>query len=207
MIAISEHLRNHGFDPDVYTHTRIPYIWEKLRTYYNLDVIDERENFDDEENDDRYVEFTLPHADYHDAMMHRAIASPDTASSPPQLDFSDGHSSPAPKKRKRADTASARVTRQASVADTEDGTEAQSPQAKGAKGGRRGRTRAASKVEKAETTEEEESEEGTESGLGEEEEEESAEDSGTPASRPTRGSVRGRGGRARGRGKRGRGRG
>lgn len=212
MIAISEHLRNHGFDPDIYTHTRIPHIWDKLRTYYNLEVIDERENFDDEESEDIYEEFSLPRADFMEAMLQRAIASPDAASSPPELDFDDHKSSPAPKKRKRADTASARVTRQASVADTEDGIEAQSPQGRAAKGGRRGRTRAASrsKVEKAETTEEEESEEGTESESDEEEEEEeSADDSGTAASRPIRGSAtggaRGRG-RGRGRGKRGRGR-
>lgn len=199
MIAISEHLRNHGFDPDIYQHTRIPHIWEKLRTYYNLEVIDERENFDDDETEDRYVEFTLPRTDYADAMFKRRIASPDTASSPPQLDFGDHHSSPAPKKRKRADTASARVTRQASVADTEDGTDAQSPAGKTGKGGRRGRTRAASrsKVEKAETTEEEEeeeSEDGTES-EGEEEEEEaegSEEEEETQTTRATRTSARGR---------------
>lgn len=204
MIAISERMRNHGFDPDIYQHTRIPYIWEKLRAYYNLEVIDERENLDDDENEDRYEEFSLPHANFMDAMIQRRVASPDAASSPPELQLDEHTASPAPKKRKRADTASARATRQASVADTEDGTETQSPPGKTAKGGRRGRTRAASrsKVEKAETTEEEESEEGTESGSEEEEEEESGEEENdTPASRVTRGNARGRG-RARGRGNR-----
>ena len=44
MLSISEHLRNHGFDPDVEAHTRIPSIWAKLRTQYDLDIIDDRDN-------------------------------------------------------------------------------------------------------------------------------------------------------------------
>lgn len=236
MIAISEHLRNHGFDPDVYQHTRIPHIWQKLGTYYNLDLIDERESddlrkpeegrADEDEFDDKYVEFTLPQSDFFPAMMQRARAdSSEAATSPPELQLSPP-SSPAPRKRRRRETVS--KTRATSVADTEDGTDTQpavaSPPAKVTRRGSRGRTtRAASqaKVEKAETTEEEageEEEEGTdeeeeeESGSGtadgdgdeeeeaeaEAEEEGSAEETGTPASRSTRASTRGRG-RGRGR--------
>ncbi|KAJ2974836.1 hypothetical protein NUW58_g8530 [Xylaria curta] len=44
IIAISEHLRNHGFDPDVETHTRIPGIWTKLRQFFDMEMIDERDN-------------------------------------------------------------------------------------------------------------------------------------------------------------------
>lgn len=224
MIAISEHLRNHGFDPDMYHHTRIPYIWQKLRTYYDLDMIDEREYFDDEELDDKYVEFSLPPGDFLEAMMQRAIADPSEApTSPAALELS-----PPPtgqRKRKRGE-ALAKV-RGSSVADTEDGTDTQSPAPKTTRSSR-GRARAASQVktekpekidkaeksekseksekpEPAESTEEEEEEEEEESG-SEEGEDESAEESGTPASRTARGGARGRG-RGRGRGRRGRGRG
>ncbi|KAF7544514.1 hypothetical protein G7Z17_g9895 [Cylindrodendrum hubeiense] len=148
MIAISEHLRNHGFDPDLYPHTRIPYIWQKLRTYYNLEVIDERENFDEDETEDRYTEFSLPREQFLESMLQRAIADPsEAASSPPQLELSPVPSPP--KKRKRGDTVS--KTRGTSVEDTEEGTDAQSPAPKGKRSSSR-RKRAASqaKTEKQE---------------------------------------------------------
>ncbi|KAM0431807.1 hypothetical protein ACHAPT_005057 [Fusarium lateritium] len=190
MIAISEHLRNHGFDPDFYPHTRIPYIWQKLRTYYNLEVIDERENFDEDESEDRYVEFSLPRAQFFDAMMQRAHADPSEApTSPAQLDLSPPPSSPA-KKRKRGDT----KTRGTSVEDTEEGTDAPSPAPKTKRGSRQKKKSAtqakAEKQEKAETTEEEEAEEGSSSSSSEEEEG-SAEESGTPVSKATRGAKKG----------------
>jgi MRG-binding protein len=217
MIAISEHLRNHGFDPDVYQHTRIPFIWQKLRTYYNLEIIDERENFDDDEPEDRYAEFTLPRKDFLEAMLQRAIADPsETASSPPELDL-EGTSAPL-RKRKRGDTR----TRSTPMDDTEDATDTQSPAARSTRGSR-GRTRAAShakaeKADKAETTEEEEgndndaedvSDDGNDGGDDddddddEEDEGESSSEAADEAPRSTRGSTRGRG-RGRGRGRRGR---
>ncbi|MCG8387385.1 MAG: EAF7 family protein, partial [Cytophagales bacterium] len=72
MIAISEHLRKHGYDPDVYKHTQIPSIWDKLRSFYNLDLIDERENgmIDDDRG---WKEFVLPYEDFHDNMMRRCL--------------------------------------------------------------------------------------------------------------------------------------
>ncbi len=63
MIALSEHLRNHGYDPTVEQHTRIPGIWQKLRTLYNLDVIDERENSFDYDEPDKFLDFKLPEAE------------------------------------------------------------------------------------------------------------------------------------------------
>ncbi|KAF4954581.1 hypothetical protein FGADI_5190 [Fusarium gaditjirri] len=193
--AISEHLRNHGFDPDFYQHTRIPYIWQKLRTYYNLEVIDERENFDDDESE--YNEFSLPRAQFFDAMMARAAADPSEApTSPPQLELSPAPS-PA-KKRKRGDT----KTRGTSVEDTEDGTDVPSPAPKSKRGASRQKKKAtpakAEKQEKAETTEEEEEEEEEEEDSEEEEsenssseEEESAEESETQVSKSTRGAKKG----------------
>ncbi|KAH0597470.1 hypothetical protein MHUMG1_04848 [Metarhizium humberi] len=194
MIAISEHLRNHGFDPDIYQHTRIPNIWDKLRTYYNLDLIDEREYFDDDETEDKYVDFTLPHSHFLDSMMQRAVAdSSEAPTSPPQLELSPELSHA--RKRKRSGTASkARVT---DAEDTEDGTDAPSPAARPARGSR-GRTRAASQQakpekndksdkdkdkaekDKAETTEEEEDAENQEeeSGSGEDEDEDEDEGEG-----------------------------
>jgi len=42
MIAISENLRNHGYTSSHDDHTRIPGIWEKLNSLYNLEALDER---------------------------------------------------------------------------------------------------------------------------------------------------------------------
>jgi MRG-binding protein len=82
VIAISEHLRNHGFDPDIETHTRIPGIWKKLREFYDMDMIDERDNsFDyvrslggDEAPEEIYKDFELAADDFHDMMWARAAA-------------------------------------------------------------------------------------------------------------------------------------
>lgn len=195
MIAISEHLRNHGFDPDYHKHTRIPYIWQKLRTFYNLDIIDERESIEDDEQEDRYNEFSLPSAIFGEAMYQRRFAdSADPPSSPPQLDLETG-SSPA-KKRKRGDTVSR--TRGTSREDTEEVTDAQSPGR--STRGSRGRTRAASaaKAEKADTTEderqeEESEEEAEESGSEEDEEEEQEEVGDSEADTATQSTKSGRG--------------
>ena len=196
MIAISEHLRNHGFDPDLYQHTRIPYIWQKLRTYYNLEVIDERENFDEDDTEDRYNEFSLPKDQFLDAMMERRLADPSEApTSPAQLDLSPPPS-PA-KKRKRGET----KTRGTSVEDTEDGMDAPSPAPKSKRGSSRQKKKAtpakAEKQEKAETTEEEDDDESEEEeeeeeseGSGSSDEGESAEESGTQVSKSTRGAKK-----------------
>ncbi|RGP64866.1 hypothetical protein FSPOR_7612 [Fusarium sporotrichioides] len=198
--AISEHLRNHGFDPDLYQHTRIPYIWQKLKTYYNIEVIDERENFDEDETEDRYNEFSLPRDQFFDAMMERAQADPSEApTSPAQLDLSPPPPSPA-KKRKRGET----KTRGASVEDTEEGTDAPSPAPKSKRGSSRQKKKAtpakAEKQEKAETTEEEDDDDSEDEGEEEEEEsdgsssngeEESAEESGAQVSKSTRGAKKG----------------
>lgn len=42
MIAISQHLRNHGYTSSKDSHTRIPGIWQKLGSLYNLEALDER---------------------------------------------------------------------------------------------------------------------------------------------------------------------
>lgn len=210
MIAISEHLRNHGFDPEAHPHTRIPYIWEKLRTFYNLETVDDRENNmdfgEDEKYEDRYLEFRLRGPDFEQMMLQRAVAS-DAATSPSQLWLSSPPP-PSPRKRKRGESAS--KTRASTVDDTEEGTDAASPVQKSARGGR-GRKRAAGRVRgvgvRTESSEPE-AEDADDSDETDDAEEESAEEGGTPASRSARGG-RNRGGslRSRGRGRRGRGRG
>lgn len=42
IIAISKYMQDRGHDPKDAPHTRIPGIWRKLRSLYNLDAIDER---------------------------------------------------------------------------------------------------------------------------------------------------------------------
>lgn len=228
MIAISEHLRNHGFDPDFLPHTRIPGIWAKLRTYYNMEAIDERENniddVDDEDFERRYLEFSLPWEDFGEEIMSRARADPSEApTTPPQWDT--GEEQPSVKKRKRgADTptrsSAGPKARDSTVEDTEGETPARSPAPRTARGARSSK-RAASKARRAKeesvetgATAEDEEEEGEEENEKDEEEdsgdadeESDEEEAGTPASRSTRGNPRGRG-RTRARGtRRGRGRG
>lgn len=123
MIALSEHLRNHGYDPRTHHHTRIPGIWAKLRTLYNMDIIDERENsFEyDEYEKDKFLDFKLPDDDFDEEelfMRGKRIESEavSSGSSPPRL-----NRSPSPqitKKRKRGDTVT--KPRDASVADTDE---------------------------------------------------------------------------------------
>ncbi|KAG6004157.1 hypothetical protein E4U21_001374 [Claviceps maximensis] len=187
MIAISEHLRNHGFDPDLYKHTRIPHIWNKLRTYYDLDIIDEREHYDHDELDQKYVDFSLPRSDFLGSMMRRAVADTSEApTSPPELDLSA--EPPQTRKRKRSSTTALKA-RSIDAEDTDEGqedtplpvirpTRGTRGGARGARGtrgsrGSRGRARTVSqgrqakmeendkmeKTDKAETTEEEEQEE------------------------------------------------
>ncbi len=214
MIAISEHLRNHGFDPDVYTHTKISGIWGKLREFYDLEAIDERENnMDPPENDvvasepRMWKDFDLPFAEFGDEIMLRARArNPSSApSSPAQFDPEAPQSS----KKRKAGEISGKASRSSTVEDTEDNdSPAPSPAPKSTRGTRSAK-RAASKARKAkeESVEEEEKEEEEEdSGDADESEEE---ETGTPASKgrtatAARGRSRGkavapRRGRARGR--------
>lgn len=41
MIALSQHLRNHGYTSTQDDHTRIPGIWAKLDSLYNLEALDQ----------------------------------------------------------------------------------------------------------------------------------------------------------------------
>lgn len=41
MIAISEYMKSQGYAPASEEHTRIPGIWKKLDSLYNLSALDE----------------------------------------------------------------------------------------------------------------------------------------------------------------------
>ncbi|KAL2200402.1 chromatin modification-related protein EAF7-domain-containing protein [Corynascus similis CBS 632.67] len=194
MLAISEHLRNHGFDPDTWPHTRIPGIWAKLEEFYNLEAIDERENNmdppDEEGQPRRYHDFRLPWDEYGELMMERARADPSEApTSPAQWD----PNAPAgdSKKRKRGATESTPRARSSTVDDTENETPVASPTRKPARGARTvKRTSSRARRVKEESPSEEES--GGEEESEEEDEDEEEEERGTPVStRGGRGGARG----------------
>ncbi|KAI1002419.1 hypothetical protein K3495_g5782 [Podosphaera aphanis] len=114
MIAISEHLRNHGYDPTVEKHTRIPGIWEKLKTLYNLEAIDYNESNIDyakpDEKADVFLEFKLPEEEYDEIQFMRGKRNSSEASSGPISPLTSpppAERSPSPsrgKKRKRKET-------------------------------------------------------------------------------------------------------
>ncbi|KAI1457553.1 CT20-domain-containing protein [Annulohypoxylon moriforme] len=237
MISISEHLRNHGFDPDVETHTRIPCIWDKLRLFYNMEAIDERDNsFDyvkgegegqEEEPEQKYNDFDLPADDYHDMIWDRAAAKPGEESAPSDAEI-DVPSKPAAstgKKRKRggtrgaadstADAASVAgstttKTRASTVEDTDQETPLPSSPAARTRGAQKQKRAAArAKAESAEPDVEEDAEEEEEVAAEEEDNEEEVEEEESEKEEPSAAPTTrsGRGSALRGRGARGRGRG
>lgn len=50
MIALSQHLRNHGYTSSNDEHTRIPGIWAKLESLYNLEALDQTVRFQKSSN-------------------------------------------------------------------------------------------------------------------------------------------------------------
>jgi len=190
MIALSEHLRNHGYDPTVETHTSIPGIWEKLRSLYALSIIDERENSFEYEDPDKFLDFNLPEEDFEVDMFMKGKL-PSNTQSPPSSPPKELTRSPSPqgRKRKRADTATAK-NRASTVDDTDDArtSPAQSPPPKPTRAGRsmnrsvgRAKAESSSRAPSKDTTmdEDEEAEETEE--VGEDEEQEAEDDEGTPS--------------------------
>jgi MRG-binding protein len=103
MLAISNALSSHGFTSPSTPHTRIPGIWAKLRSLYDLDALDERENShagilaspslsptpdaDGDEQARSDEGFELPDDDYGDLMWQRRFLdrTGGTAESSPEL--------------------------------------------------------------------------------------------------------------------------
>ncbi|KAK2764318.1 hypothetical protein FQN54_009010 [Arachnomyces sp. PD_36] len=116
MLAISEHMKSQGYASPSEEHTRIPGIWRKLGTLYNLAPLDERESYIPDPTDDSdpskelYCPFELPEDEFGDMMFARRLA-PDGFSSPPMsinrssvrastvADTDEPRSSPAPTRR------------------------------------------------------------------------------------------------------------
>lgn len=208
MIALSEHLRNHGYDPNIDQHTRIPGIWAKLETLYNLNIIDDRENFEVEDQD-KYLDFKLPEEDFDELTFMRGKRSESEApSSPPSLSRSPSPAITIPKKRKRRDTATTKDTRASTVDDTDEArtSPAASSPPRATRSSRQtksmGRVKAdsssrqQSKETTADTADEETGAEGTEDGADEEEQDEAEEEEEegegeAPSTRPSRGRPKG----------------
>ncbi|OQE23612.1 hypothetical protein PENSTE_c008G01658 [Penicillium steckii] len=127
MLAISEHLKSQGYAPLNADHMRIPGIWKKLASLYNLEALDEREdsvitdaNEEDEEPNEMYCPFELPYDEYGDMMFEKRLAlegssSPITSPHPESrrgstvADTDEPRSSPAPSRGRKSN----RGTRQA----------------------------------------------------------------------------------------------
>lgn len=91
MISISENLRHHGYFSPRNTHTRIPGIWKKLGSLYNLETLDAREDAfgepiqtDSDPAKQPFCSFALPEDEYGDMMFARRL-EPEGTSSPPIL--------------------------------------------------------------------------------------------------------------------------
>lgn len=207
MLAIAEYMRSHGYDPAIYTHLRIPGLWKKLNEFFNMPMIDDRENtmdvIQDPTYDDQFKPFDLPWDEYGELIMQRAVADPNNEgpSSPAELLKSPASS----KKRRRGEPAGGHhpKTRSSTVEDSEAENEdvEEARPSSGRKSARSARSakRAASKKVEEEEIDEEEAEEEEES--SEQEEEESEEEEEVPAAKTTRGPGRGwKRGRARARG-------
>ncbi|KAI9696806.1 MAG: hypothetical protein M1836_005168 [Candelina mexicana] len=125
MIAISQQLRNHGYTSQQDSHTRIPGIWQKLGTLYNLKALDERDNSlgeEDTEDDGEptkaaYLPFELPEDEYGELMFDRRLA-PDGSSSPLAMHETQ---TPAPKRKVRSEASTTGAKPASTIEDTEEG--------------------------------------------------------------------------------------
>ncbi|KAL3480298.1 chromatin modification-related protein EAF7-domain-containing protein [Aspergillus californicus] len=118
MVAISEFMKSQGYAPSDAEHTRIPGIWRKLGTLYNLPALDEREDSlitdvsDEADGKEVYCPFELPDYEYGDLMFERRLAmekSPSPVDSRPAesrrgstvADTDEPRSSPAPSRGRK----------------------------------------------------------------------------------------------------------
>ncbi|CAG8005146.1 unnamed protein product [Penicillium salamii] len=87
MLAISDYLKSQGYAPSTAEHMRIPGIWKKLGSLYNLEALDEREdsvitdaNDEEDGSSEMYCPFELPYDEYGDMMFERRLAMEDSLS-------------------------------------------------------------------------------------------------------------------------------
>lgn len=140
IIAISEYLKNHGYNPEVDTHTRIPGIWAKLGREYNLEAIDERELPATDVPDDEIADFRLRGDEFDIMMFEKGRRASGSETSTP----SQSRASSAQPSRKRQRGASSR--KRASTIDDTDDTQATPPSSSPIKATRA--TRAAAQAHK-----------------------------------------------------------
>ncbi|KAL1969376.1 hypothetical protein VTN77DRAFT_9569 [Rasamsonia byssochlamydoides] len=114
MLAISEYMKSQGYAPAHEEHTRIPGIWKKLGTLYNLPALDEREDsiIADGSDESEYCPFELPEDEFGELMFSRRLAA-ERSSSPAESgqpesrrgstvgDTDEPRSSPAPSRGRR----------------------------------------------------------------------------------------------------------
>ncbi|QKX62337.1 uncharacterized protein TRUGW13939_09496 [Talaromyces rugulosus] len=193
MIAISEYMKSQGYAPVNEEHTRIPGIWKKLDSLYNLSALDEMEDSvitpDAEESDEsEYCPFELPDHEYGEMMFARRLASrrsesADTSTHPESrrgstvADTDEPNSSPAPSrgrrgKSTRSSTRGTRTTRLQVEVEKPSPSHASEDE----------------EMEDADANEgdDEEGDENTDGGEDNEEEEQDAETPSSPAARNTR---------------------
>lgn len=189
MVALSLYMRSHGYDPQVDKHTSVAGIWEKLESLYNLEEIDERENYEMEE--DMHLDFDLPF-EYQDELWERGRASPtsDAPTSPAQY-----NPSPSPPRKRARRDAGARK-RGSTVDDTDEPRTSPpaSPSAKPKRGRAAtrssGRTRAESSSRAPSKDTAQEEEEVEDSDEVEDEEEDGDEESVTASEKQVKGKSR-----------------
>lgn len=96
MISIHADMRSHGFATDDAPHTRIPGIWTKLASLFDLGALDEREDahaFSDDpdptdpEEAAAIPDFELPEDEFGDMIWQRRFHGPESeaSSSPPTM--------------------------------------------------------------------------------------------------------------------------
>ncbi|KAF7113678.1 hypothetical protein CNMCM5793_003034 [Aspergillus hiratsukae] len=128
-VAISEFMKSQGYAPSNCEHTRIPGIWKKLGTLYNLPALDEREDSlitdpsdDPDGSKDFYCPFELPEDEYGDLMFERRLAMEGSASPNPSAqaesrrgstiaDTDEPRSSPAPSRGRKGTRGARQGTR------------------------------------------------------------------------------------------------
>ncbi|EEH37174.2 hypothetical protein PAAG_07730 [Paracoccidioides lutzii Pb01] len=129
MLAIWDHLVSQGYAAPSDQHSRIPGIWKKLESLYNLAGLDEREasfatdtSGELEPAQEPYCPFQLPVDEFGEMMFERRLAPEGTSSPPISLtggsrrastaaDTDEPRSSPAPSRGRRGNRSTRAATR------------------------------------------------------------------------------------------------
>ena len=126
MMAIREYLLTEGLIGSEEEHTRIPGLWEKLGSLYDLSTLDDREdsiingvNDDGDEDSDSFSIFTLPSDEYGERMFEKRLKLEGTDS--PAMQFSRRESTVADTDEPRSSPVSLRGSGRSARASTRRG--------------------------------------------------------------------------------------